>query len=176
MLAGLPVTRLKIFAISDEAIPPVDAVGFEHLYNIGNKNLRNALKYSEDFAFWVKDNAELPANPNERFILLETWMAEMASRYEEDTTSLGPRAWQVFDKLAEDGGSTSPSEFSNYGFESTQAMNPHLRDLELANLIESEVDESDKRRRTINISSRGWIVNYKRTGFSRVGGMAVQSD
>ncbi len=163
-------TRLKLFSISEAAIPPVDAVGFEHLYNIGNKNLRNALKYSEDFSFWLADNEKIPNNPSERFELLEIWMAELASQYEQDTASLGKRAWQVFDKLAADGGSTSPSQYEQYGFESTQAMNPHLRDLDHANLIESEIDESDNRRRTINISSRGWIVNYKRSGFTSIKG------
>ena len=102
--------------------------------------------------------------------MLETWMAEVSDLYLKDTAGVGKRAWEVFDKLAEIGGSTSPSDFEIFGFESNQAMRPHLRALEDSNLIESAIDDSDNRRKTINISSRGWIVNYKRSGFASIGG------
>lgn len=161
----LIAARLKYFKVSDSAIPPVEANGFNHIYTIGNNNLRNAMKYSEDFSFWAVDNSLDGKSSEEKLTMLETWMQEVSSQYEQDTSGVGKRAWQLFDKLAEIGGSTSPSEFEIFGFESTQAMRPHLRALEESNLIESAIDESDNRRKTISISSRGWIVNYKRSGF-----------
>lgn len=40
-----------------------------------------------------------------------------------------------------------------------------MRALEDAVLVESSVDETDKRRRLIEITARGWIVNYERAGY-----------
>lgn len=166
----LIAARLNAFKVSESATAPVEAEGFNHVYNVGNKNLRNAMKYSEDFSFWSVENGLEQASSADKFTLLETWMAEVSDLYLKDTVGVGKRAWEVFDKLAEVGGSTSPSDFEIFGFESNQAMRPHLRALEDSNLIESAIDDSDNRRKTINISSRGWIVNYKRSGFASIGG------
>lgn len=161
--------RLQAFAVNDNAIVPVDASGFEHLFNVGNCNLRNAMKYSEDFSIWAAQHNLVDSTPSDKFTLLETWMAEMADQYLLDTSGVRSRAWKVFDQLVESGGATSPSDFGEYGFESNQAMRPHLRALEEANLIESSIDETDNRRKTIAITSRGWIVNYRRSGFAAIG-------
>lgn len=171
----LIAARLQFFKASEHAVPPVEAKGFNHIYTIGNNNLRNAMKYSEDFSFWAVDHSLEGKSSVEKLAMLETWMQEVSSQYEQDTTGVGKRAWLLFDKLAEIGGSTSPSDFEIFGFESTQAMRPHLRALEESNLIESAIDESDNRRKTISISSRGWIVNYKRNGFEAAQ-QAVGSD
>ena len=45
------------------------------------------------------------------------------------------------------------------------AMRPQVKSLEDAQLVDSSVDETDQRRRTIEISARGWIVRYKRNDF-----------
>jgi len=161
--------RLGVFALASDATVTVNSEGFSHLYRVGGNNLRNAMKYSEDFSFWAVENGVLDEIKNSPSKLIESWMSELSRLYEEDTTGVGGRAWEVFTKLAAAGGNTSPSQYEEYGFESNQAMRPHLRSLEDANLIESAVDETDNRRKTIGITSRGWIVNYKRTGFSRIG-------
>lgn len=161
--------RIEEFRIDEQAVIPVDAHGFDHVYSVGNKNLRNAMKYSEDFTFWsIRHNID-KCNPEEKYSLLEIWMAETSDSYMRDTSGVGRRAWEVFDLLAKMGGSTSPSEFDTFGFESNQAMRPHLRSLEEANLIESAIDETDNRRKTIGITPRGWIVNYKRSDFEKIG-------
>ncbi|WAD26470.1 hypothetical protein OS670_19030 [Pseudomonadaceae bacterium T75] len=156
--------RLGVFALSSDATVTVDSEGFAHLYRVGGSNLRNAMKYSEDFSFWAVEHGLLDRVKESPSHLIESWMIELAELYEDDTKGVGGRAWEVFEKLALVGGSTSPSQYEEFGFESNQAMRPHLRSLEDANLIESAVDETDNRRKTIGITSRGWIVNYKRTG------------
>lgn len=127
------------------------------------------MKYSEDFSIWAAQNDLARLNPSEKFQLLETWMAEVADQYLSDTSGVGGRAWEVFDQLVRLGGATSPSEYYEFGFESNQAMRPHLRSLEDANLIESSIDETDNRRKTIAVTSRGWIVNYRRSNYTEIG-------
>jgi hypothetical protein len=161
--------RIRAFSINEKSVAPVEAAGFGHLFEVGNKNLRNAMKYSEDFSIWATHHELANNSPAEKFSLLETWMAETASQYLADASIVGKRAWKVFDRLVEAGGSTSPSEFADFGFESNPAMRPHLRSLEETNLIESAIDETDSRRRTISITSAGWIVNYGRSGFAAIG-------
>jgi DNA-binding MarR family transcriptional regulator len=76
-----------------------------------------------------------------------------------------PRGWEVFDELVVRGGSCSPSDYEEFDFESPQAMQPHLRRLQAANLVVSNIDESDRRRKTIVITPKGWLVQYKRSGY-----------
>jgi DNA-binding MarR family transcriptional regulator len=162
--------RLKVFELGEvngvikKIIAPVDEIGFDHVYRVGNNNLRNAMKYSEDFSISTPEDVLEKLSPSEKFAKLEEWMTEIATKYLKATTGVKTRAWQVFDELAGRGGGMSPSEYSDYGFESSQALRPHIRDLEEANLVESAIDEADDRRRTINVTSRGWIVFRHRSG------------
>jgi DNA-binding MarR family transcriptional regulator len=154
--------RLEVFACRADAVAPVEVQGFDHIYRVTNNNLRIAMKHSEDFAIWASDQEIHLLDSTEKFALLETWFSNEADLYLEDTSGVGPTAWQVFDRLAEKGGNMSPSEYADFDFESNQAMRPHIRMLEEANLVESAIDETDDRRKTISITARGWIVKYKR--------------
>ncbi len=95
-------------------------------------------------------------------------MAELAQRYSDATDDLTNRSWQVFDGVIQKGGAVSPSEFEDFGFNSQQAMRPHVKALEDAQLVVASIDETDQRRRTISVTARGWIVQYKRSGFKPV--------
>jgi hypothetical protein len=158
--------RLDAFRVDPRAYAPVESDGFLHLYEVGNTNLRNALKYCEDYALWVGlDVDPWPEEPTDKRELLEVWMADTAEKYLEATRGVGGRAWAVFDGIITRGGSISPSDFADFGFDSPQAMRGRMRALEDAVLVESSVDETDRRRRLIEITSRGWIVNYHRSGY-----------
>lgn len=160
----LIAARLKVFELEVNSehpiqiLAPVDEIGFDHIYRVCNNNLRNAMKYSEDFSISTPIEVLRELSPAERFKKLEEWMAMMAAKYLKATNGVKPRAWKVFYDLAKNGGGMSPSEFADYGFESSQALRPHIRDLEEANLVESAIDETDDRRRTINVTSSGWLV------------------
>ena len=160
---NLITTRLEVFQVSATTAITVDPRGFGHLYSIGGRNLRNAMKYSEDFSFWASEQNLISDDPDTRFEIIERWMRDTAELYLSDTTGVGRKAWEVFEQLAITGENISPSQYEEFGFDSNQAMRPHLRSLEEANLIESAIDDTDNRRKTIGISSRGWIVNYIRS-------------
>jgi hypothetical protein len=98
-----------------------------------------------------------PVMPDEKRDLLEAWMAVTAEKYLEATPGVGNRAWDVFEEVVERGGSISPSDFADFGFETSQAMRGQMRALEDATLVESSVDETDKRRRLFEVTARGWI-------------------
>lgn len=159
--------RIEVFRKAGaDAYAPVDPDGFHHLYEVGNRNLRNALKYAEDYALWLQlENQARPTESAEKRGLLEVWMATSAEQYLVDITGVGERAWEVFDGIVSRGGSISPADFGEFGFETPQAMRGQMRALEGSMLVETSVDETDQRRRLIEVTSKGWIVNYQRSGY-----------
>jgi hypothetical protein len=52
----------------------------------------------------------------------------------------------------------SPSDFEAFGFNSIPAFRPHIRDLESTGLVVSTQDDGDKRRKTIQVTPKGWLV------------------
>jgi hypothetical protein len=157
--------RVEYFSASPDAYVPVDGRGFDHIYRIMHGNLRNALKHSQDYAVWLSTQGTLPSSGDEKLALLEVWIAELAERYEHDTSGVTKRDWEVFDGIVSRGGSCSPGDYEEFGFASNPAMRPHVKQLEDANLVISTIDETDQRRRTILLTPRGWLVNYKRSGY-----------
>lgn len=154
--------RLEIFRSRDDSYTPVDAEGFSRIYEIGNHNLRVALKFCEDFVFWCVQTGNRPENAADKLSLIDTWFAEEAQLALNDTSDVGARAWQVFDGIGNRPEGISQGEFESLGFNNPQALQPHLRSLEQAALIESSTDETDKRRKTVTMTPRGWIVRYQR--------------
>lgn len=157
--------RIEVYRLHPAAQSPIEPEGFDHLYRVSHKNLRNTLKHAQDFTMWLEENDELEVASEARLELLHIWIAEQADRYEQDTRNVTKRGWTFFDDLVASGGTCSPSDFASFGFNSIPAMRPYVKQLEDANLMHSTVDESDSRRRTIGLTSNGWLVNYKRSGY-----------
>jgi hypothetical protein len=157
--------RLSHFANSADAKAPVGPDGFRHLYEISNKNLRDALKYAQDFSIWLDVQGETHKPAEEFADLLEVWLAEEAIAIESSIT-LQPRMWKLFTDLCEAGGTCAPGDYEAFGFSSLQRMRSNFAELERAGLVSAEVDEDDHRRRTVTITSKGWLVHYARSGFT----------
>jgi hypothetical protein len=161
--------RIEAFSMSESVYVPVDADGFHHIYRTLNRNLRDALKYCQDFALWLDAEGEQPVPGDEKVRLLEVWMAQQADLYLGATDNVKSRAWKAFDDLAALGGACSPGDHLLFEFNSPMAMRPHVKDLEEANLLVSSVSDTDQRRKHISLTSRGWLVHYQRSGYPDVG-------
>lgn len=156
--------RIEVFRVGDVVLAPVGPRGFRHIYELLNRNLRNALKYCEDFSFWLAENDPGEATDDEVYKLLEVWLTTQSDAAHAATT-LTPKAWEVFEGIVHRGGGISPSDHPDFGFKEMANMRPYIKALEETQLVVSSVDESDKRRRTIGVTSRGWMVNYARSGY-----------
>jgi hypothetical protein len=157
--------RIERFQLNDDAVAPVGPYSFRLLYDILNRNLREAFRFAEDFAFWLYGEGETAGTADAFDELFQVWLATRADRHNEDT-DLGKRAWQVFDQLADRGGWCSPSDYKFFGFNAQNVMRTHIKALEAENLVTTTLhDESDKRRKTIVMTSRGWLVHYSRCGY-----------
>ncbi|MFJ7212652.1 hypothetical protein [Amycolatopsis sp. NPDC098790] len=160
--------RLHHFANRPDPNPPVDPDGFGHLYRVSNNNLRNALKYAQDFSVWLMGEDQLAASDADKRALLEVWMAEVADQHTL-AASLQNGQWKLLDEIAQDGGSIAPGDHEKFGYGSPQAMRFHLQRLEEANMVDTTIDETDSRRKTISITSLGWLVRYRRSEFQKMG-------
>lgn len=164
-LDGLIERRISEYEITKGAgKPPVDQKGFAHIFRICNENLRTAFKFCTDYSEWFLQESETDILPEEKFKLLEVWLSVEADEILRDT-KLTPKPWEVFDSIIDEGGSIAPSDHSKFGYDSPMAMRPQIKTLEDAGLVESTVDETDQRRRTISVTPKGWLANYSRRGY-----------
>ncbi|MCI5038991.1 MAG: MarR family winged helix-turn-helix transcriptional regulator, partial [Donghicola eburneus] len=156
--------RVSVYKQKNDAIPPVGPRSFTHVFSILNSNLRDSLKFSGDFSSWVYEEDKYLPDTNELHDFFEAWLSEKADEYESQI-KLPPRAWRLFDEVTSLGGAVSPSSYEDFDFNSPQDMRGQVAKLEGAGLVNSEISEDDKRRKTIRVLPKGWIVNYKRSGF-----------
>ena len=92
--------------------------------------------------------------------MFNRWMSEQASAaFDAVRQELRPRAVEVFEKATSVGGVFSPSDFEDFNFNSVQAFRPSIRDLEAVGLLVSTQDDGDKRRKTIQVTPKGWMVD-----------------
>ncbi len=159
--------RLQHYATRPDPEAPVSPESFGHLYAISHNNLRSALKYAQDFTVWLSEEDLLQAPPDQKVAYLEIWAAQEADALVQ-AANLQKRQWELFDDIAARGGSIAPGDHERFDFNSPQAMRTHVARLEQANFIDSTIDDSDQRRRTITITSLGWLVHYRRSGFQAI--------
>jgi hypothetical protein len=155
-------SRLSSFACSENPYLPITIADFRRLYEILAKNLRSLLGHADDYCQWIADRTA-PQTESDKSSMFEEWLTDISSQaFDATKTQLRPRAWKVFDDAVDMGGTFSPSDYEAFQFNSIPAFRPTVRDLESAGLLVSTQDEGDKRRKTIQVTSRGWLVNYAR--------------
>lgn len=138
---------------------PLRAEDFARIYDLLRGNLRSVLSYADDYCQWVADES-IPSGDVQRKALFEKWLNEQAqAAHDAVRNELRPKAVDVFKKSTSSGGVFSPSDFESYGFSSIAAFRPHIRDLEAVGLLVSTQDDGDKRRKTIQVTPKGWMVN-----------------
>jgi hypothetical protein len=154
-------SRIEAFS-NDKKKPfiPLLSEDFEVLYDILNRNPRSVLARADNYCQWIADQ-DLPSNDEEKHSFFQKWLTtESENAYNSTRSQLKSRALEVFQCAVTLKGVFSPSNYEAFGFSNTQAMRPHVKDLEDAGLLVSTQDEGDKRRKTIQITPKGWLVNY----------------
>lgn len=152
----------RIEAFGDEnCYLPITSSEFSFLYDILYNNIRNTLSYANEYCMWCVDNDVLPQKKQEKEKAFIDWLIDLSSKYySEVSTQLRPRPLNVFERAIELGGTFSPSDFEKFELNSIAALRPHVKDLETVGLVVSIVDESDNRRRSIQVTPKGWFVSY----------------
>ena len=143
---------------------PVEQEGFVHIFRICKENLRTAFKFCSDYSEWYAEGGHKGSPSSDKFGLLEAWLA---SESDEILSSirLSPKPWEIFERIIDRGGSIAPSDHLSFGYETPMAMRPQIKSLEDYELVDSTIDDTDQRRRTISVTPKGWLVNYARRGY-----------
>jgi len=158
------IYRSRLTAYTDpeakNAYLPLCIEDFETLYNILHRNLRSTLGRVDNFCQWVAERHPPKTFDEKRSVFGEWLHAEASAALSAAQSALKPRAWEVFSVAIRLGGVFSPSDFQEFEFNSSMALRPHVKDLEDAGLLVSTQDEGDKRRKTIQVTPKGWLVKY----------------
>lgn len=158
-------SRIEAFRRTEEVYLPLLTEDFSRLYGILFGNIRALLGHTDEFCQFVSENEMRPVSDDEKRAAFRDWLTDKCrSAYEAARATVGPRAWDVFTDAVVLDGLFAPSDFEHFGFNSSQAFRPHVKDLEDAGLIVSTKDEGDRRRKTIQVTPRGWLVNHHLRG------------
>lgn len=158
------ILKNRISVYSDERkehILPLLADDFAVLYEILHGILRSVLSAADDFCNWVDEEGDHPTDDAQRHALFTQWLDEQSSEsYIAVQQQLRATALRVFNHAVHVNGVFSPSDFLDFGFNGIPQFRPSIKDLENAGLLVSTRDEGDKRRKTIQITAKGWLINY----------------
>ena len=154
--------RIKAFGADGQNMTlPLLSSDFGELYKVLHGILRSVLSAADDYCNWIDTEKGNPKDDNERHEFFMEWLREQsAEAYQAVQLQLRARALKVFDDAVTIGGVFSPSDFQQFGFNGIQQFRPSIKDLENAGVLVSTRDEGDKRRKTIQITAKGWLISY----------------
>jgi hypothetical protein len=119
----------------------------------------DALTNNADYCMAIADRSTRPNSYQEKRTAFIEWLNEQCKSVADAAgKSLGNRAWKTFDLAVERGGEFSPSDFAEFDFKGIAQLRPSVKDLEKVDLLSSSQDDSDKRRKTIQVTPKGWMV------------------
>lgn len=164
-VAEIYSSRIQAFRASEEAYLPLLTEDFSRLYGILFGNIRALLGHTDEFCQFVSEQDLHPESDIEKRTAFDQWLTDKCrSAYEAAKATVGLRAWEVFTDSVVLDGLFAPSDFEHFRFSSSQAFRPHVKDLEDIGLVVSTKDEGDRRRKTIQVTPRGWLVNHHLRG------------
>lgn len=153
-------SRYETFRSGADAYLPLRQGDFVRLYGILSGNIRSLLGQADEYCQWASENRPM-MDDIEKAAAFDEWLKQTtAAAFEAAKMMVSGRAWEVFNDAVVLDGLFAPSDFEHFRFNSSQAFRPHVRDLEAAGLVVSTKDEGDRRRKTIQITARGWLVNH----------------
>ncbi|WP_437808112.1 hypothetical protein [Sorangium sp. So ce1078] len=158
--SGILPSRVSAYAVRDDAYLPILVDDFERLYNILRGNLRATLGYADRYCMAIAESSS-PSTPEDKRNRFSEWLSnETALAYNAVVEEMPPRTRETFQTAINIGGEFSPGDYEHFGFTSSQALRPHVKTLEDLGLVVSQQDDVDKRRRTVSVLPKGWLVAY----------------
>lgn len=156
--------RLKAFD-GGAAKVPITPEAFEFIYTVLNRNLRDAMSWSQTFSHWVVGEwpaLDFPTGTSMRRIL-EQWLNDRAQEAYAQLVDVQPRTWSYFSDLCDSGGRCDATEYRVYRFGSKKNMVRAMDQLVDANLAVREVDPDNPDRVFHSITAMGYLLDFFRT-------------
>jgi hypothetical protein len=154
-------SRIKAYAPNPETCYlPITPVAFEHLYETLHKNLRNTLNYANEYCMWIYDQESFPTSKEEKHNKYYEWLHKKSDSLLKSVRDVGNKKLDTLKKCISFGEDFSLSDYEQLGFNKADTMRTHIADLEKYSLVSRSIDDGDKRRKTIEVTSRGYFVCY----------------
>ncbi len=83
---------------------------------------------------------------------------EEATRARDSTESVLTKKTTLIFRAACEMGEFAPSDYPKFGLDRPQALRNYLKSLESVDVIISIRDETDKRRKRIQVTAKGWFA------------------
>lgn len=154
------VLETRVASLGEQdAYLPLAGDAFEELYIVLNRNLRESLSFADRYCEWAHSSGRRPMTNDHRAECFREWLdGRLADEKARVESKLRGKALEVFATAVEMGGSFSPGDYEDFGYDSNQALRPQVRKLEELQLLAAKRDDDDKRRKTIAVTPRGWLV------------------
>lgn len=154
--------RIKYYTENNTtAYIPLTGDTFSFIYEVFNNNLRNSLHYCDQYCLHIADSGIKPSTEKEKTDAFISWFQNESNNINDSINAqLRPRAQKLFLDIIKFGGIFSPSDFEEFGFNSIAALRPQVLELEKVAVLSSSIDETDNRRKTIQITPKGWLASY----------------
>jgi len=155
-------SRIKAYAIDLTTVYlPITSEEFNNLYKILNNNLRNTLSYTDNYCLSIIEKSQLPSSDAEKHDAFYEWLNDKSKCAINSVEGLfKKKSGKLFKDIIAKGGEFSLSDYALFGFNSLPAIRPHVVELEKYSLITCSIQDSDKRRKLIQISPKGYLINY----------------
>lgn len=158
-------SRVRAFRQRRDAKLPISQANFVEIFEVMRGNIRSALSEADDFCNWVADEVDGPDDFT-RDLFKRWWKSELEAVNIAVRRELRPRALEVFEEACKYE-IFSPSDCEEFGYDTPQAMRPQIKALEEVGLLRSAIDDSDKRRKTIQVTPKGWKLRAYLDSFAK---------
>ena len=153
--------RMIAYRQNNDYYVPLCSRSFSRLYQILDHNIRNTLKYSNDYCLWVFDRGTEPKSIEEKEELFAAWLKEKsADSYASIRRFVKTASLDVFKMAIDYGGIFSLTDYEYFDFDTSASFKTCINDLEASGLLISVIDDSDKRRKSIQVTPKGWFVSH----------------
>jgi hypothetical protein len=153
--------RVQAYLLNENYYLPITKQSFSLLYDVLKWNIRNTLKYTNDYCTWVADKEVKPLTDNDKEDLFMEWIVEKSNKYYKDIKNqIQPRTLKLFKDVINIDGIFALSDYELFDYSSAQEMKNCVKSLESVGLLISVIDENDNRRKSIQITPKGWFVSH----------------
>ncbi|MEZ4939361.1 MAG: hypothetical protein R3D58_00745 [Saprospiraceae bacterium] len=153
--------RIDKYKINNEYYLPITWGSLMLLYDVLQCNLRNTLKFANDYCIWVADNEMKPIMKDEKEIVFMNWLIDKSMKYKTDIEkSLKNKTFKLFSDAVSVGGSFAFCDFELFAFDNLQNFKNSVKELETVGLVVCVIDENDNRRKSIQVTPKGWFVSH----------------
>lgn len=134
---------------------PISEENFVALFLIYRGNLREVLSGADEFCTYASDLEDDGVDAKGSF---EKWLiSEIEAAMSATSGGLKGASKKVFLTACKKE-VFSPSDYADFGYDSSMALRPQIKILEDIGLLKSSQDEKDKRRKNIQVLPKGWLV------------------